>query len=1075
MAYNKAYREAEKKIEEARRTGATELDLNPGWDTKKRFEIPDDEKLTQLPESLSQLTRLQSLDLANNKLTDVPEAIGHLTRLQSLNLASNQLKAAAETIGQLTQLRSLDLSFNQLTDVPETTGQLTQLQSLNLAYNQLTDVPEAISQLTQLQSLDFQNNLISKIPEFLRNFSVLEELTMYQNQIRALPSWIGELHNLWRLGLGGNGLTELPDSLGELSHLETLVIGGNPIQKIPTFIQNLPNLKNLYFGRCELTSIPAWLGKLMELEIISLVANKIADIPLSLAELNHLKTLDLDDNPLNPELAAAYMEGLNAVKAYLRAKAGAQITLNEAKLILVGEGEVGKTCLMDALEGKPWQEHPTTHGIEIRTIAAADLGSGKAITLNAWDFGGQRVYRPTHQLFFSSPAVYLVVWKLREGPQQGFVKEWIKLIKHREPDAKILVVATHGGPQQRQPDIDRQELWDLFGKETVLDFFHVDSKPDDSGQRRGIAELKQAIARVAAALPEMGREVPESFQKTRQALAKTDAAYLPLTEVHTICYEHGMEKQLAKLFVAISHRLGHLIHYEHDPFLRDIVVLKPDWLTTAISFVLDDKETREAQGLIPFSRLTQLWNDPSRKAADRYPADLHPIFLRLMERFDLSYQVAGLSTKDNDNVTSLIAQLVPSIRPEQRLAEAWPPTVTAGDTQQVQICRIVDEKGQSAPAEGLFYQLIVRLHRYSLGRAHYHDSVHWQRGLILDDDYNGNALLEHKGNDVHIIVRAPYPEGFLHRLTGDVKYLVESFWEGLRCDVMVPCIHPCGQDAPGIGLYEVGKLIDSKRKKRPEYPCPVCHEWQPIDSLLRNAPAAQPLPTHVLDNREVLVEVRKLHGRFDKLDKGQAILLSQADANFNTLIQVFTDEAKEGPRLFTFEPVDRTSFNPKEWTSAKFRLTLWCEHSRMPLPLLDPIEGRKGFIELELTRDWFRKSAPYLKFLTGTLSLVLPIATSSIEFSVNDAAFEAMEEQLNLGSDIIDASLTGGQKATAWLGSGDSANLQQVDQVNRAEGAMLRELHVLLKEKDSGFGGLVRVRNKRQEFLWVHPQFEKEY
>ena len=43
----------------------------------------------------------------------------------------------------------------------------------------------------------------------------------------------------------------------------------------------------------------------------------------------------------------------------------------------------------------------------------------------------------------------------------------------------------------------------------------------------------------------------------------------------------------------ICHRVGDLIHYEHDPALHDIVVLKPDWLATAISFVLDDKQTRE--------------------------------------------------------------------------------------------------------------------------------------------------------------------------------------------------------------------------------------------------------------------------------------------------------------------------------------------------------------------------------------------------------------------------------------------------------------------------------------------------
>ena len=71
------------------------------------------------------------------------------------------------------------------------------------------------------------------------------------------------------------------------------------------------------------------------------------------------------------------------------------------------------------------------------------------------------------------------------------MKEWITLLRHREPDAKILVVATHGGPRERQPDIDRQEIWDLFGKSMVLDFSQVDSKPDEkTKESSGIAALK---------------------------------------------------------------------------------------------------------------------------------------------------------------------------------------------------------------------------------------------------------------------------------------------------------------------------------------------------------------------------------------------------------------------------------------------------------------------------------------------------------------------------------------------------------------------------------------------------------
>ncbi len=43
---------------------------------------------------------------------------------------------------------------------------------------------------------------------------------------------------------------------------------------------------------------------------------------------------------------------------------------------------------------------------------------------------------------------------------------------------------------------------------------------------------------------------------------------------------------------------------------------------------------------------------------------------------------------------------------------------------------------QFAVAEELFYQLIVRLHKYSLGRNNYENSIHWQRGLMLDIGVN---------------------------------------------------------------------------------------------------------------------------------------------------------------------------------------------------------------------------------------------------------------------------------------------------------------------------------------------------
>lgn len=932
----------------------------------------------------------------------------------------------------------------------------------------------------------------------------MKELNLHNNQLTTLPEQLGELTQLQDLNISHNQLIELPKSLSLLKGLKYFYIHGNKLQYVPDWLEELTEMKRLLIGwidhGVDLKELPENLKKLKKLKGLGLDSCNLSTLPVWINDFKELKELSLENNPLEPELEEAYKQGIDAVKLYLRA--GAVIPSYEAKLILVGEGEVGKTCLMDALLDMPWQEHPSTHGIAIQQFKVTYLeeetvdetgeieeievdeddddefvdedqkiDSQTSITLNAWDFGGQRVYRPTHQLFFSAPAVYLVVWKPREGSQAGQVKEWIQLVKRREPSAKILVVATHGGPQQRQPDIDRQDLWDLFGRDTVVDFFFVDSKPDAQGQRKGIDELKRAIAQVAASLPEVGRSVPKSFADVRQALQEKGAPYLPLREVLDICRAHNMDDEIARLFITISHRLGHLTHYENDPTLRDIVILRPDWLATAMSYVLDDEATRTAHGLVKFSRLTQLWDDKNRAADSRYPATLHPIFLRLMERFDLSYRVADPTSRSDSDPVSLIGQLVPDIRP-QNLSTAWEPSPASGDIQQTQICHIVDaSNGQSASAEGLFYQLIVRLHKYSLGRADYNASVHWQRGLVLEDEYKSRAFLEHVGNDVRITVRSPYPEGLLGMLTREVKFLVESFWEGLRCDVMVPCIEPCGKHAPGTGLFEVEKLMDSKRKNRHEFPCPVCTEWQNIDSLLRNAPAA----TQAISLADLQAEFASLKSdlRAD-MNINTRRILSQVDKTYTDLLQVLTDEAKEGPRLFSFFPVDRSAFNPKTWIREKFRLVLWCEHSRLPLPVLNSGDMKKGVYDLELEREWFKKASPYLKFLTGTLGMVLPVASSAVKLALDETAYKLIEEQLDFGKSIIDAAIGESAKIGDFLGAADSTNLEH-GIANRADGSTLRELHALLKAKDPGYGGLVRVMNKRQEFLWVHEKFAGEY
>ncbi|MEM8637445.1 MAG: COR domain-containing protein [Cyanobacteria bacterium P01_G01_bin.54] len=1018
MTRDGTYWEAVRRIEEADREGAKELDLS-GWG------------LTELPEVITSLTQLQRLYLDNNQLTELPEVITSLTQLQRLYLDNNQLTELPEAIAALTQLQRLDLNNNQLTELPEAIAALTQLEELYLEDNQLTELPEAIASLTQLKWLELNNNQLTELPE------VITSLTQLQ-----------------RLDLNNNQLTELPEAIASLTQLEELY---------------------------------------------------------------------LEDNPLNPDLAAAYHQGINAVKQYLRAKAEAQLILNEAKLILVGEGEVGKTCLLGALRDDPWIDgRPTTHGIEIKPVSVTAPDGDTEITLNGWDFGGQQVYRPTHQLFFSSAALYLVVWKPREGPQQGFVKDWITLIKHRVPDAKVIVVATHGGPSQRQPDIDRQELLDLFGNETIQGFFFVDSKPDpETGNCNGIAALKTKISEVAAALPGMGRTIPAKWKNAQDALKASGQPYVTYDAALKIYQDQGVDVAAAEQALRIYHTLGNLIHYHYDELLKDIVILKPDWLAKAISFVLDDPTTRHNNGLIDFAHLGQLWLNPPYANETGYPAPLHPIFLRLMERFDLSYKVVLDAATQADSTTSLIAQLVPDNRPEPL---PWPDQPETGERQQTQICRIVDERGQLANAEGIFYQLIVRLHRYSLGRADYGQSIHWQRGLILDDDYNGRAILLHIGTNIQITVQGVYPEFFLTQLTREVKWLVESFWEGLNCEIVVPCIMPCGKNQPGLGQFEVEKLITSKKKGRTDYPCNVsgCDEWQNIDQLMRNAPAqpivAQLEKSYVQQELQTLrqtiarafvekdrrdqVRAREIFKTLDRnqaeenrrdqartekilktLDKNQKTLLSQANQQYDTYMQLLVDEAKDGPRLYSIKSIN-TKFldqNPR-WVTAKFEVTFWCEHSRLPVfaiptqttPEQASQPQKLGVYTLELKREWLTKAAPWIKPIATVLSIITPLASSTAKLALNDAQYQILEAELEFTNQSL--ALTS-QGTADILALQEGVSLFGDEYPRRVEGSALRQLHAFLKEKDPSLShlGLVRVQNKRQEFLWVHPKFVGEY
>ncbi len=183
--------EAKQRILEAHRTGADQLDLNEMF-------------LSELPESIGELSNLQILNLNVNQLTTLPKSIGNLTKLKTLNLDFNLLTTLPEDIGKLTGLKEFSISNNPpLKYLPSVLAEF-QRQHGNLKELPLLDsVPSQASQGVSYISPDEL-----RLSQTLLNLSPTLDTLVKLRKIASTPG--GQLHALAPNGGSSQGKASSP-------------------------------------------------------------------------------------------------------------------------------------------------------------------------------------------------------------------------------------------------------------------------------------------------------------------------------------------------------------------------------------------------------------------------------------------------------------------------------------------------------------------------------------------------------------------------------------------------------------------------------------------------------------------------------------------------------------------------------------------------------------------------------------------------------------------------------------------------------------------------------------------------
>ncbi len=704
MTHEEGYQIAEKRIAEAQRINAIELSL-AGL------------VLTSLPQSLFQLTQLQTLHLYNNQLNELPKEIGQLKNLNELYLRYNQLSELPKEIGQLENLQELDLDDNQLSELPKEIAQLKNLQTLDLRENQLNELPKEIAQLKNLQTLYLYKNQLNELPKEIAQLKNLQKLYLYKNQLNELPKEIAQLKNLQTLDLDNNRLKYLPTPLRELTSLEHLYLHGNPDLGIPPEILG-PTWGDVFWG-----------------------------------DTNPAKPQEILDYYFRihpPESEASCLNKKDEGALSLGAR-----PLNEAKVILVGEGDVGKTSLVhQLLYNEPAQpERGKTRGIDIhRWDVTID---GENIRLNVWDFGGQEIMHATHQMFMTERSVYVLVLDSRRSEEANRLDYWLRIIHSFSGGAPVIVVCNCC--EQQEMDLARKQLQEKYPN--IFDFVMRVCCLEKS---EGIDKVRDLILTQVDALHHVHSKLPGewfSVKKEMEQWRNKKKDFISLECFRKICLKHGeKEEDKQEQLLTLLHRLGTVLHFPNGNG-QQLKVLNPDWVTKGVYEILNSDTLFQNHARLDGELLGKILDSTA------YPKDRRRFIVDMMKEFELCWEFVDVNPWQ---------ALVPDqLRKEEPDVGMWE------DALQFQF------HFEVLPGS-ILTRFMVRKHEWI------EDGLFWKHGVVLrnpNQGENNRALVrsDHDANALYISVDGDTGSRrrFLYSIRTELATIIQNI-KGLKFEEKVP-------------------------------------------------------------------------------------------------------------------------------------------------------------------------------------------------------------------------------------------------------------------------------------------------
>ena len=647
-------------------------DLNPLKDlmTLQQLDISYSQVSDLSP--LKDLKTLQQLVLQQTQVSDL-SPLKDLTALKQLNVSSTQV-SNLNPLKELLALQQLSISSTKVSDL-DPLKNLLQLQVLDAPKSQVVDL-SPLKRLINLKNINFSSTQVINL-DILKGLINLQDIRFVNTQIKDIKAleclknlkliylWqtpvfdISPLQDLLQLQELHIDYTKVKDLsyLKNLVQLHSLDISSTQVSDLTPLI-NLMQLQQLYISNIKIRDLTT-LNNLTQLQQLDVQNCKIKDfeaiIPfLDKKQFPNLRELNVHGNPLN-DVEEKYLgtENENVLdrlrKFYKQWLKGERRRLYEAKLILVGEGAVGKTSLKQKLKAnkiyvaKP-NKTPSTEGILYEPWDLKGClveGMKRDVRINIWDFGGQEVDHQTHQFFLSRNSFYVYVSNSRLSDAQSKFDYWLNIIHKLAPESPILLVRNLFDNQQEPYRF--KEWLKKYPEQISAKPITIDCTEKDNA---GVNEVLEYIKTKISELESVGKIWPKSYADIREDLEELVAKgknYIEETEYLDICTKHEIDNEEARDLSRTLHSIGTILHYQDNKEaedLKDWVILRPEWVTKAFYRIVRNGDINLAKGKFNKDQLRAIWwKDEGDKA--KYPLSIFNLLIDLMKAFDLCFQIGS--------------------------------------------------------------------------------------------------------------------------------------------------------------------------------------------------------------------------------------------------------------------------------------------------------------------------------------------------------------------------------------------------------------------------------------------------